>query len=385
MSLLRLNVKTWYLLIFLALFSSCGSLPLTNSKHSPPPEVKALINRIKSNPNDVEAITSLGIYYYQARNYPLALKIFQKAREVDSLYPVALCYLGLTHEAQKEWEKAAQIYQMYHQFEEQSLYSTWLRGREILLQKKERERELLTLLQEPTEKLKKVSPTTLAIFPFTYLGNAPIFAPIRKGLAELLIRDLQRIPRLTVIDRWKIQLLFDEIRNRTSLLTNENTTIRIGKLTGAGSVIRCSYNVLENDILVVDIAFWDILHQQFPTTSTHAEKIENLLYLEKELMLSILERLNMTIPTDLSDELMELPTQSWEAFLAYSAALEQEDAGDYQRAASLLEKALGLDADFQLCKERLNVIRLLAIATTPPEKLIYQSAQEQPNAQVLRD
>lgn len=363
----REHLLGFFLLCGLICSVSCSRATVTKSQPALREEIRQAQEKIKANPFDAGAITELGILYYRTNEYQKANRLFAKALEIEPNYPPGVCYLGLTMEATHHAPEALRLYASYKNYPKSSPFFTWLKGRYLLVEFEQEKVQLIEKLRtEQDDSTKKISRNTIGVFPFKYHGENPIYFPLGKGLAELLVRDLSQIPQLTVIERWKIGVLLNEIRRQTTYLTNENTTIRIGQFFGAGTVIRSSYNVLEDNILIVDVAHWNLLTGQFPSTTTHADKLENLLYLEKEIFLNVLEKIGLTIPEEAQEIVMEIPTENWEAFLAFSAGLEKEDQGFYREALRFLEKAQELDKNFQLCNDRISRVRLFAIAQSPP-------------------
>ncbi len=380
-----------YLVIFFLLgevffFVSCSKATVYEDQQALREEIRQAQEKIKANPLDTGAITELGILYYRTNELQRASRLFAKALEIEPNYPPAVCYLGLTLEATQRPFEALGLYASYKNYPSSSPFFTWLKGRYQLVRFEQEKAQLIEKLRmEKADSTKRMNRNTLAVFPFKYHGENPIYFPLGKGLAELLVKDLSQIPQLTVIERWKIEVLLNEIRRQTTSLTNENTTIRIGKFFGAGTVIRSSYNVLEDNILIVDVAHWNLLTGQFPSTTTHADKLENLLYLEKEIFLNVLEKIGLTIPEEAQQIVMELPTENWEAFLAFSSGLAKEDQGFYREALRFLEKAQELDRNFNLCKERISRVRLFAIGQSlPPSVAPKAGSVEVPNAESIR-
>ncbi len=375
----------FFLLCGLVLSFSCSKETINTAQSALREEIRQAQEKIKSNPFDAKAITELGILYYRSHELRKASRLFTKALEIEPRYPPAVCYLGLTMEAEHRMPEALQLYITYKNYPDSSPFYTWMKGRYRLVQYEQQKSRLITQLNvNYADSTIKLNRNTIAVFPFKYHGDNPIFFPLGVGLAEILVNDLSRIPQLSVIERWKIGVLLNEIRRQTNYLTNENTTMRIGKFFGAGTVIRSSYNVLEDNILIVDVAHWNLLTTQFPSTTTHAEKLENLLYLEKEIFLNVLQKISLTIPQEAQQIVMEIPTENWEAFLAFSAGLEKEDQGYYREALRFLEKAQELDKNFKLCTDRISKVRLFAIAQGLPPSLPPETkTTEIPNAESI--
>lgn len=375
----------FFIFASILVFLSCSKVTRERATDSLTRNIIYAQERVKANPTDVGAITDLGVLYYQAGQFSRALRLFAKALELNPDYTRAVCYIGLTLEAEHKPNDASKVYAIYPKFSPSSPYYHWLKGRSLLLKRERQRQALVARLRLPKDTGKKtLRRTTIAVFPFTYHGDNPIYVPLRKGLADLLVRDLSQVPKLKVVERWKIQVLLDEISRSAEFLTNQNTTIRISKLFGAGTAVRSAYNVLDDEILIVDVSHWNLLTEKFPTSTTHADKFENLIYLEKEVFLNILEKMNIIIPPEAYQIVTRLPTENWEAFLAYATGLEKEDERNYGEALIFYEKALELDPKFKLSEEKIKEIRLLALAQQPPPGNFPGESSDSPNSQSLQ-
>ncbi len=371
------NVKLIVFLLFstLAYFSCTRNAVKTSQTPSPfHIEILAAQKAVKENPRDVNAVSELGALYYKSKQYPKAINVLEKALELNRIHARTLCYLGLSYEKSRQLDLAMAIYLRYLQVATDSPYRKWLEGRHYVVTRKKIKDDIRLLLQQEDQlDSKAVFDNTVIVLPFLYHGKDQKYFVLGKGIAEMIINDLSVVKGVKLIDRLQVEALLEEIASRKTLMENvQNSTSLIGKLFHAKTVVRGGFNTLDEQ-LVLDVAVWDIAKAEIPGTTTYADSLKNLFSLQKDIVRNLLKSMNIEGHTTMLQHLQQIPTQNISAFIAYSAGIAKEDAGEYSEAIVFFQKALELDPNFRECLAKIEENKVLATALRDPDKAVLES------------
>ncbi|MBU1948323.1 MAG: peptidoglycan-binding protein, partial [Candidatus Eisenbacteria bacterium] len=147
---------------------------------------------------------------------------------------------------------------------------------------------------------------------------------------------------------------------------------RLGRLLSAGTLLQGSFLTFEEGAQVRLDA--DLLATE--TGSPRADvqpaagKLEQVLHLEKELVLSILAALGLSPSVDERAILMDMPTESFDAFLAYCRGLDMEERGYPAQAAGYYRDAANLDPGFRIASSRADIL-----SVTPEDQESYDAGE----------
>ena len=106
--------------------------------------------------------------------------------------------------------------------------------------------------QETLLDVTSIPENTVAVVSFKNIGESRDLDPLQKGLADMLITDLSKVKKLTLVERVKLQKLLKEIGLGMSGLVDTDTAPRVGKLLGASDVINGVFINLEGEKLRID-------------------------------------------------------------------------------------------------------------------------------------
>lgn len=351
-------------------------------------EIARLKEKLRLNPNDSEALRDIGIICFEIEQYPTALQYLMNSLKRNSLDAKATYYLGMTLEAKQQQQLALQTYKRFQKVDRQSPFRKMMEGRYHLLQRAIMREEMRSLIdREGQLGTAELSPTAIAIFPLSFHGDNQEFAPLGKGISEMMITDLSQVPGLTLIERIRLQSLMEEMALGQTGLVDENTAPRMGKLISAGQMIYGTFNVPDGKNLKLDVAFWDVANQESPNFKTTKDALNNLFKLEKDLVFNIIDDLGIQLTPDIREKIQRIPTQNLQAFMAYCIGLELEDAGQFEKAAQSFQKAHKLDPNFQLAAQKVEINqsissvdlgydRLATVVSEPDRKIDLPSVNE---------
>jgi TolB-like protein len=305
------------------------------------------------NPRSASVLRALGIAYYKAGQMDKATATLQQARTLAPKDGATALYLGLSAEQAGDVAVARAAYSSYLTYGKARRVRRQLEARLAALSRRELTLAAKSALaQEATLAQLPAAKNTIAVLPLRFYGTDSTLAPLERGLADLLITDLGRSPSLTVVERDKIQALMGEIALSTSGRIDVATSLRAGRLVRAGRVIQGSITPVGKGALRVDAAILDVPTTQALKGVSAADRLEEIFTIEKRIALGVFEALGIQLTTAQRALVDERPTRSLSAFLAYSRGLQEEDAGNFDRAAQLFHEATRLDPGFSAATSR---------------------------------
>ncbi|HEY5219913.1 MAG TPA: tetratricopeptide repeat protein [Gemmatimonadaceae bacterium] len=298
------------------------------------------------NPKSASANRSLGIAYYQAKEYPQARQALQEAAAIDPGDGTTELFLGMTAEAQNDLPAARTAYSSYVKHGRTARVRHLLEDRLAALN----QRELAQAAKEQISNEAQLSsipgsPTTIAVLPMSFSGSDSTLRPLSRGLAELLTTDLARSPKLTVVERERVQALIDEVNLQQSGATDSSTGVRAGKMLQAGRLIAGGIEQSGTDIRV-DAPIINVSNAQVIGTPSDDRSLDQLFTIEKNIAFGIFSSLGITLTTAERNAIELRPTKSIAAFLDYSRGLAFQDEGQYERANEMFDQALRIDPGF---------------------------------------
>lgn len=352
----------------LTMFCGCATWKHQRSSESFQQEIAMLRAELQTHPNDPRMWRDLGVAYFETKQYQAARRSFFQAFKLEGRDPRTLFYLGMALELENRTNLALAVYQSYGRTSRFSSFRGLMKARYYYLTRQMLQADMRALLRQESEiSTDSLAANALAVFPLLYQGRNAEYAALSKGLAEMLITDLSQVKQLEVIDRVRVQALFDEMALGQSGLVDESTAAKFGRMIRAGRVVRGAYNVLDKNQLRLDLVSWDVKNQQFPEATTHADLLKNLFQLEKDLVFQVVLDMGIELTEAEREKIQRIPTQNLKAFLAYCNGLAQEDAGEYRQATLSYLKAAQLDPDFSWAVQKAEMADDLRQVSGNPE------------------
>lgn len=305
------------------------------------------------NPRATAPLRALGIAYYAAQRYPEARAALDTARQRDPRDGVSALYAGLAAEAQTDWTAAKGAYTTYLAVGRSSKAREQIRQRLAFVSKQ----ELTTAAKSALGREAEIGsspgdPATVAVPPFRFTGSDTTLRPLERGLADLLITDLAQSPRLTVVERDRVQAIVDEIRLSQGDRVDETTAVRAGRLLRAGRVVQGGLTQVNAQAVQMNAAVVDAASAAPVGSASADDQLEQLFEAEKRLAFQVLQALGVELTPQQRAAIEVRPTKSFAAFLAYSRGLAAEDNRDFSAAALLFRDASRLDPGFRQAGQR---------------------------------
>ena len=203
---------------------------------------------------------------------------------------------------------------------------------------------------------------TVAVLYFTNssLVDFASYAPLSKGMAEMMISEIAQNSAVRVVERDRLQTLLEEQNLQSSDRVDKSTAAKLGKTLGAGHMLMGSFIIDPSKTMRIDVRSVNTETGQIEYTESVSGKSEKLLDLVIQLgakvnaglKLPALKTASTTIPAAKS------PNQ-FKALMAMSQALEAEDKKDINSATTLYKSAVALNPDFDRAKTRLASMQKL--------------------------
>ena len=199
---------------------------------------------------------------------------------------------------------------------------------------------------------------TVAVLYFTngaLVGNAD-YAPLSKGMAEIMITELARNPAIRVVERDRLEQPLAEQNLGSGDRVDKETAIRLGKVLGAHHLVMGSFVIDPRQAMRIDLRSVNTETSQVEYVETVEGRTDRLLPMLSELGAKVNAGLKLPQPPA---RVPVLPASNpsgqnqFRAMVLMSRALEQQDRGNKTEAIALYRNALAVAPGFQPAQARL--------------------------------
>ena len=200
--------------------------------------------------------------------------------------------------------------------------------------------------------------TTMAVLDFenNSLFSAESYQSLTKGLADILITELNRVQSVQVVERRKLQAMLDELKLSQSGLIAEDRSLEVGRMLGARHLVFGSYMVTLKEKIRIDVRIVEVETGLTIRAEEMTGKTHDILRLIKKLSQHILKDLRVQLTKAEKKTLDESRKLSMEAVVCYSKGVDSEDEGRLQEAISHYQKALEIEPHFDQVRVRLELL-----------------------------
>ena len=329
----------------------------------------------RMNPADVRIKRDLGIAYFRTKQYEKAVSKLSQAAKLNSRDQVSLFYLGVNYEFLQQLDKAAIVYRACSSLDIKDELKNELLARSQEIELKYSKKQIRDNLSELKNSNSHVTePNSVAVLYFRNISEWRELTPLLKGLAEVLITDLGKVQRLKIVKRKKVQLLLDELHLTPCSLLDQLKMRDTGRMLGAAKLITGGIERVDNTRIRLTAGVVDTKSGQLQGESVQAAgRLSEIPELEKILLVGLLKSLGVRLNSDEAKALQQFPTKNNLAFIAFSKGLDFEDRNIIRQAKYQYEKAINLDAEFKLAKQRLAQLSQKRLTIAEMEKLLPQS------------
>jgi TolB-like protein len=343
-------------------------------------EEARLERRLSSAPDDATALRDLGAIYLRTDRPSQAYDALKKAYAQRPQDPKVQFYLGLASEQVGRRQAALKLFRRFDEVPPDSKYRALMEGRYEWLARQQAERRARRLVTQEQERPgRSAAPDVVAVVPMQYQGGDERYAALGRGLAEMFTTDLSNVGRLQVVERVRLQALLDELALAQSDYVDAATAPQVGQLLGAGRLVGGSYLVVDEEEIRLQVTLVDAATgERVPQLENQRADLNDLFALQTRVTFSIVDQLGVELTAQERAAIQEVPTQSLQAFLAYSRGLMEEDRGNYGRAARYYRRAQQVDPGFREAGQRRRKARSVQAGGGRPSNALTSEARENP-------
>jgi tetratricopeptide (TPR) repeat protein len=316
---------------------------------------------LQEDPNNPNVLKALGRLQYHQGNIPEARQNLAAAQTILTDDPQIALYLGFCAEADGDYAAAATGYERFLETSPKSRVADQVRGRLMYVKNESlREQVAQAVKTESSLTTEEPQPLTVAVLPY-YVGDAtdPQLQAIADGLAATLWYDLATIDELTMVERLQVNYLMQELEIAEAGLTSGESAPRVGRIVSAGHLVNASLSTPAENRLSLDAALVTTTTSEYRPAYNSNNELSKILGLQKEMTLAILDSLGVDVKGSRRRDLAETPTDSYEAFLAFSKGVSMYDQGDYVEAKQFFDQARSIDPRFSLAGQFASESQLL--------------------------
>lgn len=315
-----------------------------------PAELQALEADATTWATDGDALTTVGVRFYQAGSYLRSRDVLTAALGLRPSFTAAV-YLGLSQEKLESFDAAETSYRMAGTL---GLSDG---------QRKELDRRIASLgrtrlaadAREAVAREGELSqaapvPNSVAVLPWSYVGATRGQAALGTGVAQLVMTDLGKVSALSLVERERVQALLDEIQLVNAGHVDPGTAARSGRLLRADYVVAGVVRETSGGVRL-EASVYRTSDGTLAANAGSTGRLEGLFDLEKAVVLSLVDQLGVTVSPAERRSLTERSTGDLQAFLAFSNGLSAQDRGDLASAGGLFAMAATRDPAFGAARQ----------------------------------
>ena len=363
-------------LVCCALVGVAASDIRAQARDADPNAIAKLQARQREKPTSADVTRALGIAYYKAGRMAEALATLEKASRMNPKDGTTALYTGLAAEQLGDLKRAREAYSSYLTYGKTKRVRSQLQSRLAALSRKELEQSAkIAIANERQLASTPGDPRTVAVMPFRFSGTDTSLIPLERGLADLLVSDLSHAKALTIVERERMQAIYDEIKLAQSGAAESATAVRAGKLISAGQVVQGAITQLPSASLRIDAAVVNAATSQATGAASGDDRLDEIFSLEKKIALNLIDAMGITLSAAERKAIEQRPTKSLAAFLAYSSGLMSEDAGNFDDARRFYQEAVRIDPGFRgAAQKQQQVQQIVSARATTPAQVEAQTA-----------
>jgi tetratricopeptide (TPR) repeat protein len=308
---------------------------------------------LKQNPTDARVMRSLGRAYYHKGEYAKSETFLGEAQKSLPNDGIVVLYLGMLAENKKDFATAEKHYRSFLASNGKSSSAEAIKGRLLYVQNENLRQQVAEAVKQEDAISKEVpARNSVGVLPFAVEGTSDeTTRSLATGLQTVTWYDLASVPELQVVERLEFKYLISELQLSEKGFSDKKTAPRLGKLVRAGQLVNANVNKPDANSFSLNSALVNTGNAAFTPTYGKDSKLKDAMKLQKDMVLAVLDSLGVEVKGSRRQALKKLPTENYEAFLAFSQGMELFDNGEYVKAKSMFERAIGLDPSFDLARD----------------------------------
>ena len=357
---MNLKVNTIRMFVFLLLVSGCstsyyqkGRKYLIRKNYDKAEESFRLA--LKTYSKDIGAVRELGITFFHKAQLDSAMPYLLTAFLEDTSDARTLFYLGSAYESLGDVPYTMDIYKRFREVGTNKRLLAHVDARLSKLARTQMAEDIKSRLAEENSLVTQEAPVnSIAVLYFKNLGTNRDLDPLQKGIADMIITDLTKVNSLSVVERLRVQALFDELKLGMTGLVKEGTAPRMGRLLAVSRIVNGSFLDLSEEEFRIDAGFSGPDSGMGKAIENVQGKLARIFQMEKDIVFRIIDEMGIDLSQAEKDEIEIIPTENLLAFMAYSRGLDFEDKGQFADAAREYSQAADLDPGFETAQNSLG-------------------------------
>lgn len=198
--------------------------------------------------------------------------------------------------------------------------------------------------------------TTLAVLDFenNSFFNPEVYHPLSKGLAEMMITEMNQVQSIRVVERRKLRSLFDELKLSQSGVITEESSVQVGKMLGVQHLVFGGYMVTLGEKIRIDVRVVEVETGLTIKAGEVTGKTKQVLSLIKRLSKKILKDLHIRMTKKEARSFEKSQKLDMKAVVLFSEGLEFEDRDQWAKAKECYQRALQMEPQFQQARMRIQ-------------------------------
>jgi tetratricopeptide (TPR) repeat protein len=332
--------------------SGCSGLGLVNAEFKMSQDdyegaIPIYKTYIEKNPDAVTPRTRLGFAYLKTGQLDQAVEALEKVLELEPDDSYAHLYLGMAYLNQEEFGKAAAVWQGYRDKKKPLVEEEIKRLTTLLLIAESQKAAREALANEAQLQTLEGAPNSVAVCYYKDFTPDKQLAAFQKGLAAMVITDLSKIRQLQVVERVRLQAMFEEMKLGQTGIVDPQTAPRVGKLLGAETLVSGGLA----DGLQITTTVSSSSRAEVVGGATTTVPNERFFEIPRQIVLEVAEIMDVTLTSEEKVALDFPHTTNYKAFIYYGQALDALDAGHWSNAKDFYALALLEDPKFDLARE----------------------------------
>lgn len=178
---------------------------------------------------------------------------------------------------------------------------------------------------------------------------------LREGLADMLITNLSRSEKLTVLSRQQLSALLERTgRYRGDAAVGLDAAMDLANKSGAQTIVSGSFARVGEKVRI-DVQIQDAANASLRAAeSLTVESLDDILSQIDILSLKLARHLSADVPAAADQGLATVMTDDLEAYRLYSLGVAKANALENRDAVELLQRATALDPEFAMAHARLG-------------------------------
>ena len=378
---IRFTLKTIYLAFFLMTIFACGHSSFRKGKQflkrgEYQQAIQQLSQAILEHPDNSEHHRELGIAYFHTKQFDRSISVLERANTLKPNDGRTLFFIGFCYEQQGQFAKAIEFYREYckHTFFDPMAKQLQARITNLSL-KLARLKVQQALAEERT--LTNPLPNTLAVLYFRNVSERSEWNPLIKGIVAILTADFAKLRDLRLLERIELNALIEEINLPMNDLYDRFSAPRAGMILSAERIIVGGLTAIGTSNLELDAGVVESSTSVLLGKAVHIDgRLSNILHIEKELVFSLIEQLDIHLSKTEQEAIQKLPTENTLAFVSFCHGLDFADNLNIPMARQAFSKAVKLDSKFHLAKQQLTILNQQILEDQQLIKLANSASKE---------